>query len=126
MCARMDVEWTFQNMTEDGLTWVGTSNTFASEKDPERLWNGLSPLPYRKCAYLRYLFFQDGLFHYIGICPEPPWSCDRESKLCRRCEQNFCRIYEKNFSRKYEENFRPKYEGKLNNSRHELPTAPSQ
>ena len=40
MCARMDVEWKFQNMTKDGLAWVGTSNTFASEKDPERLWNG--------------------------------------------------------------------------------------
>ena len=62
MCARMDVEWKFQNMTKDGLAWVGTSNTFASEKDPERLWNGLSPLPYRKCAYLRYFFFRMASF----------------------------------------------------------------
>ena len=111
--------------TEDGLTWVATSDTFASKKIPRGYGSGLSSPPYGICAYLRH-FFLGWPLYYIGNCLEPPWLCDRESKLCRRCEQNFCRKYEKNFSWKYEENFRPKYEGKLNNSRHELPTAPSQ
>ena len=42
--------------TEDGLTWVGTSDTFASKKILRGYGRGLSSPPYGICAYLRHFF----------------------------------------------------------------------